>query len=609
MCGIAGIINRDVDAPVSPVDLTAMAAAMRHRGPDAEGTLLEGSVGFTMRRLKVIDLETGDQPIWNEDRTVGVVQNGEIYNFEDLRDELTARGHTFATASDTEAIVHLYEEAGPDPDLPARLWGMFAFALFDRERQIVVLARDRAGKKPLFLYRDEERLGFASEIAALFAPEALRMDDSIDPAAVDAYLALQYVPGPGTIFRRVRHLPPGSLLILERAADGWRERDERRYWDLGAEEIRDRATALGFSDAVRSCEAQLDDAVRRRMVSDVPLGAFLSGGIDSSLIVALMARAARGRVRTFSIGFDESGFDESPAAEAVARHVGAEHRTLMMPSPGAEDVARILGAFDQPLADPAVVPTWYLSEMTRRDVTVALSGEGADEVFGGYHWYRRKRRLGSGGPSGGEGGAAAELYRRRERTSRDARLALLAGPLRAEIRETSSARDSYLEAAEGLSDFASIATLQAVDFRTWMADDLLVKVDRMSMAHSLEVRCPYLDHRLVEAALPGPNRHKIRWGRRKALLRAVARRHLPAAIVKRRKHGFLVPIDRLLRGALRESLLDLTGRDRLERQAIFDGGEVEVLLARWEGDPTLARRVWKLFCFQVWWETRSRTRR
>jgi asparagine synthase (glutamine-hydrolysing) len=622
MCGIAGVIERDGARPVEAGDLRAMAGALVHRGPDDEGILLEGSVGFAMRRLAVIDLASGRQPIWNEDKTAGVVQNGEIYNFADLRTDLQRRGHTFSTASDTEAIVHLYEETGPSADLPARLDGMFALALYDRRRQVVVLARDRAGKKPLYLYRDDRRLLFASELAALFAaaaPADRPLDRSLDPAAIDAYLALQYVPGPATIFRRVRQLPPGSILVLDRAPGGWIERPERRYWALPGRPAGEGAGWRRFSQAVDGCEALLRDAVRRRLVADVPLGAFLSGGLDSSLVAALMAREAGSRISTFTIGFDEPDLDESQAAAGVARHLGADHHPLEMPSTGAEDLLAILRRCDQPLGDPAIVPTFHLSRLTRRHVTVALSGEGADEVFGGYHWYRRPlagRLLGgrlpprraavpappaAGPPDGPAARATGALYRRREQASAEERRALLAAPLR-EACAGEAARASYAAAALHRDGPAGIAALQAIDFTTWMADDLLVKVDRMSKAHALEVRCPYLDHRLVEAVLPGPDRFKIRWGRRKALLRAVARRHLPEAAVGRKKHGFQVPVDRLLRTTLAAALRDLTERERLKRQGIFDPDGVAGLLRRWQGDASRARAVWKVLCFQAWWE-------
>ena len=720
MCGIAGIVHRDGQRPVAPEDLGAMAAAMRHRGPDGEGFLTEGSVGFTMRRLAVIDLAGGNQPVWNEDRSVGVVQNGEIYNYRDLRPLLSARGHAFVTSSDTEAIVHLYEERGPSCEFPAGLEGMFAVAVFDRARQVIVLARDRAGKKPLFIYRDAALLAFASEIPALFAPR-LPFDRTLDAAAIDAYLALQYVPGPGTLFRNVRQLRPGSMLILERTDAGWREKEERRYWMLPSPPTRSdfiTPAAPGstgrfegcetgstqtpewrsFRAAVSGCEALLSEAVRRRLMSDVPLGAFLSGGVDSSLVTALMARHASERVRTFSIGFEEPSLDESSAAKAVARHLDTDHLALRMPAPTADELKTILAGCDQPLGDPAIVPTWYLSRMTREHVTVALSGEGADEVFGGYHWYRttvRDRLRGffgagagnmSGEPAGGRqvgdgevgvglgdatgaakngamvraadsqeaasaarrlgaepavqtttfsseadsterhrgpreepsadhrgagerssaSTAALALYARREQMQTDQRRALLAGPVREELATTKadSALASYLDAAGGRDCEPAMVSLQAVDFLTWMADDLLVKVDRMSMAHSLEVRCPYLDRSVVEAVLPGPASWKFRWGHRKALLRAVARRHLPEEIVGRKKHGFQIPVDKLLRKELREILRDLTSQEFLSRQTIFDPPAVAALIARWEADPSLARTVWKLLCFQVWWTSR-----
>ena len=590
MCGIAGIVFRDGQRPVEPSDLQAMARALRHRGPDDEGSLIDGSVGLTMRRLSVIDVGGGRQPIWNEDRSVAVVQNGEIYNFPDLRDDLAKRGHDFSTRSDTETIVHLYEETGAVADLPARLHGMFAFALFDRARAILVLARDRAGKKPLYLYRDGAVLAFASELDALFAP-ALSFDRTPDPLSVDAYLARQYVPGPGTIFRRVRHLGPGSLLVLERTPAGWQEKPERRYWTIPAAPATDGGSWRSFREAVDGCERLILDAVRKRLVSDVPLGAFLSGGLDSSLIVAVMARAEAGRVRTFSIGFDDPALDESEAAARVARLLGTEHHALRMPAPDPEDLAAILARCDQPLADPAIVPTWHLSRLARESVTVALSGEGADEVFAGYHWYRRTLRRRAGRV-------------RDDQVPRGVRRSLLGEPLRAALDGDEVEDENDAKAAAARPEMAAIAALQAADFTTWMPDDLLVKVDRMSMAHSLEVRCPYLDHRLVEAVLPGPDRFKIRWGRRKALLKAVARRYLPDDIVFRKKHGFQVPIDAYLRSGLGGMLRDLASPARLAHQNLLDPAGVSGLLERFATDRTLARAVWKVLCLLVFWDAR-----
>ncbi len=601
MCGIAGVLYRDGEREVTLETLAAMAKAIRHRGPDSEGRFAEGSVGLTMRRLVVIDKETGDQPIWNEDRTVAVIQNGEIYNFEDLRQELRGLGHIFSTASDTESIVHLYEETGPSTEFAARLWGMFAIALFDRKRQILVLARDRAGKKPLFLYRDASTLAFASEVRCFSAVSELRAGLAVDPLSLDAYLGLQYVPGPRSIFRNVAHLPPGSMMVLEKDSNGWQEHEPQRYWSLrGAASGR---APQGFAATVAQTEEILRDAVRRRLVSDVPLGVFLSGGLDSSLLVALMAQEVPGQVRTFSIGFEDPEYDESEVAAFVANHLNTEHKMLMMPTPGVEDLTRILGAFDQPLSDPAVLPTWYLSRMTRQDVTVALSGEGADEVFAGYHWYRRAKSWRSEAMRQGAE-PWADYYRRRRQLSQSERLVLLADALRHEVLEqgVDAAGESYRDAAVDSAEFPPMAALQAADFSTWMADDLLPKVDRMSMAHSLEVRCPYLDHRLVEAVLPLADSSKVRWGRRKAVLRRIAAPYLPAAVVKRKKHGFKVPVDRLMRTAFRPLVQDLTSAERLKTQGLFSAQGVSALLRRWEDDPSLARHVWKIFCFQVWWE-------
>lgn len=594
MCGIGGLLFRDADRPVESSHLDAIAGSMVHRGPDDVGSLLDGSFGLTMRRLSVIDLACGHQPIWNETRTVAVVLNGEIYNHKELRADLTRRGHRFDTGSDAESIVHLYEELGPTADLPARLHGMFAFTLYDAERKLAFLARDRVGKKPLYLYRDAAVLAFASEIDALFAP-ALPFDRTIDAEALDAYFATQYVCGPQTVFRNVRQLPPASHLILERRGAAWVERPEARYWSLPASPVVEGPPWRSFPQAVAGCEAELRRAVRQRLMSDVPLGVLLSGGLDSSLVAAMVTRESGPRVRTYSIGFDDPRLDETEAALRVARYLGTEHRSIVMPSLRAEDLVSIIRRTDQPLADPAVVPTWYLSRLAREGVTVALSGEGADEIFGGYHWYRGK----------GNGTSQAQaLYARREQAAPALRRSLIAADLtaRPDGLAQDSARGSYLAAGADEGALPRIAALQAIDLRSVLADDLLVKADRMSMAWSLEVRCPYLDHRVIEAVLPGPDRWKIRWGRRKALLREVSRRYLPPDVARRKKHGFMIPIDTLLRTEFAGMLGDLTSPLSLARHSILSAPGVASLLERWKTDPSLAKSVWKVLCLETWLE-------
>jgi len=600
MCGIAGIIARDGSTPVRREDLASMAAAMRHRGPDAEGRLIEGSVGLTMRRLAVIDLEHGDQPIWNEDRSVAIVQNGEIYNYKELRDDLRGRGHKFSTSSDTEAVVHLYEETGPTEEFANGIWGMFALALLDLRRGVVVLARDRLGKKPLTLFEDPETFAFASELPSLSAVPWIRDRMEIEPRALDAYLAVQYVPGPGTMFRRVRQVPPGELQVLERTGRGWQAKPAIRYWSVERRIQSEPPAPESFRQSVDRCEGILRDAVKRRLMSDVPLGAFLSGGVDSSLLVALMKQHAPDQVQTFSIGFEDAEFDESDAADRVARFLGTDHHMLKMPTPSPDQLQTILGAVDQPLADPAIVPTWFLSRMTRENVTVALSGEGADELFGGYHWYRKARRRRSAVP-GRRNLTPLEFYRLREKVSVPERARLLANPLSDD--ELWLASQAHLAAAP--MGLPPMGTYQTIDVARYMGDDLLVKVDRMSMAHSLEVRCPFLDHRLVEAALPLPDNFKIRWGRRKAIVRAIAARYLPRDVVHKKKHGFMVPIDSLMRTAYREMLGDLTARDRLARQGLFNPEGISELLSRWERDACRSDLVWQVLCFQLWLETQA----
>jgi len=597
MCGIAGIVFRDGLRPVEPSDLAAMAAPMQHRGPDDEGTLIDGAVGLVARRLSVIDLPGGHQPIWNEDHTIAAIQNGEIYNYRTLRSELSRDGHVFLTASDTEVLAHLYEKTGPDAALPARLHGMYAFAVYDAKRQIILLARDRAGEKPMYLYCDPVMIAFASTLTALFAPR-LPMDRSLDPAAIRGYLQVQHISGPATIFTRARQLAPASLRLLERTGRGWQEHVGHRYWALTGEPHAGAARDDSFAAAIDDTERLLVTAVRDRLQSDVPLGAFLSGGVDSSLVAAIMAQERPGRVQTYSIGFDDPAMDESSAAGDIARRLGTRHRQLVMPTPGADQILEILRQCDQPLADPALVPSWYLSRMVHEEVTVALSGEGADEVFGGYRWYRRHGWR----PSGEVDPREARYTLRRDQEPAWMRWALLSDAMKeaSAAEESHRTRLAYAAAWADSAGAAPIARLQWVDFATWMPDDLLVKVDRMSMAHSLEVRCPYLDHRLVERVIGGPDRWKIRWGHRKALLRAVARRYLPHAVALRKKHGFQVPIDALMRTTLRDLVAELTSPERVREHGVFDPQGVLRLVGRWQSDPSLARALWKVLCLEGW---------
>jgi asparagine synthase (glutamine-hydrolysing) len=623
MCGIAGLFLYSETGFARRGELARMVAPLRHRGPDDQGLHLSGPFGLGHARLSIIDLAGGHQPIYNEDRSLAVICNGEIYNHRELRRGLEDRGHRFATGSDTEVIVHLYEELGPG--CVEKLSGMFALAVADFRQRRLLLARDRVGKKPLFLADDGRRLAFASELKSFLG--AGLIEPEIDPEALDLYLSLGYVPAPWTIFRGATKLPAGHLAVC----DG-RGVSIERYWDLDFE------TGSGSArdgELAAELESLLASAVRDRLESDVPLGAFLSGGLDSGTIVSLMGDGMDEPVRTHTVGFDDRLSDEREDAAAVARALGTDHVATEV-RPDLEDVLpRIAWHLDEPFADPSAVPTWYVSRETRRRVTVALSGDGGDELFAGYgdrygmHLLEvRLRGLVPGGLRRGLFPGLARHWPRSPRLPRALRLAGLFGNLAVDADRSYFADRCLIPGhlqerlwGEGLKErrkrfdpFSAIephlarapkgdplARALYLDFKTWLADDGLVKVDRMSMAHALEVRCPMLDHRVVEFAARVPSRLKMEGGQTKILLRTLAARRLPPEILSRPKRGFAPPISRWLREDLKDLAHDLLlGPDALGRN-LFERREVERLLADHESRRLEAGwAIWTLLMLEVW---------
>jgi len=629
MCGIAGLFNYrpEASAGTGAADrgtLAAMVAPLRHRGPDDQGVLVTGPLGLGHARLSIIDVAGGHQPIFNEDRTAAVVCNGEIYNHRELRRELEEKGHRFATRSDTEVVVHLWEELGPR--CVEKLAGMFALAVADFRRRTLLIARDRVGKKPLFLADDGSTLGFASELKSLLAAGLVRPE--VDPEALDLYLSYGYVPAPWTIFRGAAKLPAGHLAVVD--ANGMRI---ERYWDVPADEAPD----LGPVHDERltgELESLLASAVRDRLESDVPLGAFLSGGIDSGTIVSFMSQALPGPVRTHTVGFADRATDERADAAAVAAALGTDHVETEVHPDLADVLPRIAWHLDEPFADPSAVPTWYVSRETRRRVTVALSGDGGDELFAGYgekygmHLLEERLRRWVPGPvRHGLFPGLARHWPRSPRLPRALRLGGLLGNLSVDA-DRSYYRDRCLiplhlqerlfgeslrERRRGFDPFSALephlarapreplARALYLDFKTWLADDGLVKVDRMSMAHALEVRCPLLDHRIIEMAARLPARLKMAGGRTKILLRRVAERRLPAEIMARPKRGFAPPISRWLREDLRDFSRDLLLAPDAFGRGLFERREVERLL-----DDHAAHRLeagwalWTLLMLEVW---------
>jgi asparagine synthase (glutamine-hydrolysing) len=622
MCGICVAVS-DV-GPVDRALVHDMCERITHRGPDSEGLYAEGRVGLGMRRLSIIDVEGGRQPIYNEDGTKVIVFNGEIYNYRELRDELAARGHTFTTSSDTEAIVHGYEEWGGD--VVTRLRGMFAFAIHDRATGRVFLARDRLGIKPLHWVEQNGVLYAASELKSLRAVPGLSL--TLDEVALDQYFSLLYVPAPRTIFREARKLAPGHVLIK----DPGKPAVTRRYWRL--ESRPDEGPSEG--DWLARVRAAFDDAVRCHLIADVPLGAFLSGGVDSSAVVAAMSRTAGGRVKTFSLGFpaEYSAFDERQFARKVAMQYGTDHEELEV-EPKVEDSIHALGRiFDEPHGDSGAVPNLLVCQLARKRLTVALSGLGGDELSGGYQrylgvivaeWYRKipgflregvVRRLVELVPESQKGVRGIDQAKRFVRSGelpwierffgfsspleRERRRALYAPGLRERV-QLDSALEIMKAFADEQPDADLLNKLLCVDQQTYMVDDLLTVADRTSMAASLEVRVPFLDHPLVELMARIPGRFKIRRGDKKHLLKRAFTPDLPREILYRKKAGFSLPVARWLREDLRGLLEDHVSPDRLRRQGWFDPAVIETLKTEhYERKRNNSSVLWALLMFQLW---------
>ena len=609
MCGICGIASSN--GPADPERLARMSATLVHRGPDADGALLDGPVGLAARRLAIIDLETGDQPISNENGTVHVVQNGELYNYRDLRAELERAGHRFRTHSDTEVLVHLYEQHGLD--FARQLRGMFAVAIWDSAKRRLVLARDRYGIKPLYYRTSEAGLEFASELRALPRGE-------VDLDALEAFLAFNSVPAPLTIFREARKLPPGHLLVWQN--DNLDLQRFARPGPTAAAELREDDEA----ELVEELRARLHDSVRAHLIADVPVGVLLSGGIDSSALAALAANASAEPVRTFSIGFEERSFDELGNARLVAERYGTQHRELVLRPDAALLLPALAEAFDEPFADSSALPTYLVSQLAAQYVKVALSGEGGDELFGGYYTYvadlvaqrvgglaRLTRPLVELLPTSS---ARASLDYKAKRFARAAHLPplerhhgwkeIFSADARAELTGRRSGFDpvELLRARFAETEGAELlARLQDVDLGLSLVDDLLVKTDRASMAHSLEARVPFLDPAVTNLAFALPRRHRVRGLRKKVLLRKALAPLLPEQIVRGKKRGFSIPAAAWLRGELEPFARDTLSRDTLRRQGYFRPEAVERLIDRHvSGKEDLSRQLWGLLAFTLWHE-------
>jgi asparagine synthase (glutamine-hydrolysing) len=595
MCAISGIFAHGELRPVDANVLRAMNDVQRHRGPDDAGFHLEPGVGLGHRRLSIIDLSTGKQPVYNEDETVSVVFNGEIYNFQPLRRELEGLGHRFRTRTDTEVIVHAWEQWGRD--CVRRFRGMFAFALWDRRRAELFLARDRLGKKPLYYAPlNDGTVAFASELKALLKHPALIRD--VDPMAIEEYFALGYVADPRCILRAVRKLPAATTLVIARGA---REVPQPvSYWDVSFARVRpeDEAQVIG------TLLERFEEAVRLRMIADVPVGAFLSGGVDSSGVVAMMARASSLPVNTCSISFGDRAFDESAYAERVATALGTKHFVGAVDPDDFGLIDRLATIYDEPFADSSALPTYRVCELARKHVKVALSGDGGDEVFAGYRRYRwhmneeKLRRLLPAALRRPVFGLLARVYPKadwaprifRAKTTLDAlsrsavdayfdsvsiadrrvRAQLFSARHRADL-QGYTALDMFRRHARELDGLDPLARVQYIDLKTYLVGDILTKVDRASMANSLEVRVPLLDHELVEWAAGLPRDLKLRNGECKYVFKKAVARHVPADVVYRPKMGFAVPLARWFREDLRAHV-----RTRLLQGALGTTGSFDM---------------------------------
>ena len=594
-----------------------MNARLVHRGPDSDGVFHDGGVALAMRRLSIIDLEHGDQPISNEDGGVTVVQNGEIYNYRELRGELERAGHRFATESDTEVLVHLYEEHGDE--FVERLRGMFAIALWDARERRLLLARDRFGIKPLYYRHADGTLSFASELKAMLEQPGFSRE--IDPRAVAAYLAFNSIPAPLTIFAEARKLPAGTLAV-------WRDGElaQTRYArpsPAPADRVRRRPEGE-LADELRET---LRDSVRAHLVADVPVGVLLSGGVDSAGLAALAAGEGGEPVKTFSVGFEEASFDELDRARLVARRYGTDHHEIVLRPDAVELFPKLVEAFDEPFGDSSALPTYLVSELAAGEVKVALSGEGGDELFGGYYTYvadllapRIGRLAALAAPlierlpsSAGKvsfdykakrfarGARLSPLERHhawKEIFSRQVQAALLGG------RDPGwDPVDLYRERYAETAGAEPLARFQDVDFGIYLVDDLLVKTDRSSMAHSLELRVPFLDNEVAATALGLATPLKVRGLAKKRLLRRALAPLLPKEILRGPKQGFSIPVAAWLRGPLQGFARETLSAETLSRQGWLDPATVTGLLdAHCAGREDLSRQLWGLIAFTLWFD-------
>jgi len=627
MCGITGIFDSRSKSDINRAVLQRMNDSQQHRGPDEGSLHIEPGLGLGHRRLSIIDIATGQQPLFNADRSVAIVFNGEIYNYQPLMAELQGLGYVFHTKSDTEVIVHAWEAWGPD--CVKRLRGMFAFAIWDRNQQSLFLARDRMGVKPMYYaVLDDGMLLFGSELKSLMAYDDGKggLKREVDPHAVEEYFALGYVAEPRTIFKQAKKLPPATTLLIRR---GERVGEPRVYWDVKFT----LDAKISDEDACEELTSRLKESIRLRMIAEVPLGAFLSGGVDSSAVVALMAGQSSGPVNTCSMAFDDPAFNEAAFAQQVADRYHTDHRVETVQSDDFDLIDTLANLYDEPYADSSAIPTYRVCQLARKHVTVALSGDGGDETFGGYRRYKlhlMEEKMRSALPLGVRRpmfGALGKMYPKADWAPRVFRAkttfqALARNSVEAYFHSMSLLRDedrsqlyskafkSQLGGYNAFDVFARhaeladtedpLALIQYIDTKTYLVGDINTKVDRASMAHSLEVREPLMDHEIVEWLATLPSSLKMRGGESKFLLKKAMEPHLPHDIMYRPKMGFSVPLARWFRGPLRERLRQAVLGPRLAETGIFNRSYLEHLVqAHQSGARDYSAPLWSLLMFDA----------
>ncbi|MBI4687017.1 MAG: asparagine synthase (glutamine-hydrolyzing) [Nitrospirae bacterium] len=620
MCGIAGII--DISSTPERSLIERMCRVMKHRGPDGEGYYTDNNAALGHRRLSIIDLEGGKQPMSNEDGTIWITFNGEIYNFSEIKDELSRKGHRFKTRSDTETIIHAYEEYGEE--CVKKFRGMFAFGLWDSKRKILFIARDRLGKKPLYYYNDDKKIIFASELKAVLQDRSINRE--FDRAALVDYLTYNYIPFPETIFKDIYKLPPGHYMTVDVESD--LSLTIKQYWDIQYNPD----YSVSEDEWAERLREKLKEAVKIRLISDVPLGAFLSGGIDSSAVVSLMSMVQGSRVKTFSIGFKEEEFSELRYAREVADKFGTEHIEMIVEPDAIEMLPALSWEFDEPFADSSAIPTYYVSKMAREHVTVILSGDGGDETFAGYRRYQWARDMqrhdwmpaclkkmlfgfpASVLPEGVKGKGMLE-HLSKDPFERFAGLntfsdkhylkSLLHRDVLAGVQQNSNGKlpdYTYLRKFyDGCNSKDYLTRIQYTDTKTYLAEDILTKVDRASMLCSLETRAPLLDHEVVELVASVPASLKIKDGETKYILKKAMTSILPDSILYRKKMGFGVPLVHWfkndLTGYARETLLSKGAKER----GIFNPDYIEGMLnSHQKTGRDLSARIWALLFFEHW---------